>query len=398
MNIKTFKAVSKLIGANAEDKVSTAILIKGCHGIGKSQIINQIAKELGMECVTFMCSQVADVGDVIGLPSIKHYKVNVATGEETEIQESEIVALDRTKYSHISRTVFNPPYWYKADKPVVLFFDEINRARKEISNALMQITLEHKILNFSLPKGTRIFAAINPNDSGEYDVEDMDPAKYDRFAVYDLVPSPQEWLEFAEAEGIHPCIINYISKNHSDLDPYSNQQLVKVANSGGNNVLPSRRSWHQLSDVLKNGDKEHLFDGKEGKKFLIELVSGYVGNATAVNFAAAYNLDDGVDIEKMLTKFTKTHKAKLAAMDAPAATKLVNSVRNLIKDGSINVDENVSENFYNILTSFRKDIQVALVQNVIFEAVEKMEDWIGKLNNRKLNDYFASVISMSAMV
>ncbi|MCF0223245.1 MAG: MoxR family ATPase [Fibrobacter sp.] len=359
MNIKTFKAIVKLLPD------TQAVLVKGYHGIGKSQVIRQIAEDLGMECVTFMCSQVADVGDVIGLPSIVEGK-----------------------------TVFNPPFWYNPQKPVVLFFDEINRARPEISNALMQITLEQKILDLTLPKGTRIFAAINPSEDGKYDVEDMDPAKYDRFAVYELEPSVQEWLEYAESIHVHSSILEYIAKNNSDLDPYSNSDLVKVASRGSNNVLPSRRSWVKLSDVIYEGERRNLWDCSDGRKLMMVIASGFVGYATAINFAQSFK-SRTLDPREVLFHFKSAHESSLSAMSSPEAIKFMNSIKNLVSADLNLVTKTVQENFLKILNCFSKDLQVALVNNLILEGMKNNDPWVQKLKCKKLEQFYMDVLSLN---
>ena len=108
---------------------SHTVMLKGPHGIGKTEVIRWLAKNVWhQDCVEFQASQISDVGDLIGLP-----RINAETGE----------------------TEFVPPYWYKKDKdgnplPVTLFLDEINRGTLLVTNAMMQLALDHKILNMKL--------------------------------------------------------------------------------------------------------------------------------------------------------------------------------------------------------------------------------------------------------
>lgn len=82
------------------------IMLSGKHGIGKSQIITDFFKAKGMKVVTLFLGQMSDPGDLLGLPN---------KDEET------------------GKTVFMPPNWFPTDRePVVLFLDELNRARPEI--------------------------------------------------------------------------------------------------------------------------------------------------------------------------------------------------------------------------------------------------------------------------
>ena len=82
------------------------IMLAGKHGIGKSKIITDFFEAKGQKVVTLFLGQMSDPGDLIGLPN-----KDEATG----------------------KTVFMPPYWFPTDgQPVVLFLDELNRARPEI--------------------------------------------------------------------------------------------------------------------------------------------------------------------------------------------------------------------------------------------------------------------------
>ena len=82
------------------------IMLSGKHGIGKSKIITDFFTAKGQKVVTLFLGQMSDPGDLIGLPN-----KDEATG----------------------KTVFMPPYWFPTDdQPVVLFLDELNRARPEI--------------------------------------------------------------------------------------------------------------------------------------------------------------------------------------------------------------------------------------------------------------------------
>ena len=77
--------------------------------------------------VTLFLGQMSDPGDLIGLPHLDE-----ATG----------------------RTEFMLPYWFPVDgKPVVLFLDELNRARPEVLQTVMDLTLNRKLAGKSLPEG-----------------------------------------------------------------------------------------------------------------------------------------------------------------------------------------------------------------------------------------------------
>ena len=142
------------------------IMIAGKHGIGKSVIVKKFFEEKGKKVVTMFCSQAADPGDIIGLP-----RFNEETG----------------------KTEFALPWWFPTDNtPVVLFLDELNRARPEIPQVVMDLTLSRKLAGKALPAGSQVISAINEGD--EYQLTDLDPALVSRFNVYNFVPTPADWI------------------------------------------------------------------------------------------------------------------------------------------------------------------------------------------------------------
>lgn len=102
------------------------ILLVGKHGIGKSQILTEYCSSIGMKVVPLFLGQMSDPGDLIGL-----LNKNGTTG----------------------KTEFMLPYWFPTDgKPVVLFLDELNRARPEILQTIMDLALNRTLAGFRCRK------------------------------------------------------------------------------------------------------------------------------------------------------------------------------------------------------------------------------------------------------
>ena len=118
-----------------------------------------------MKVVTLFLGQMSDPGDLIGLPKFN---------EETGLTE------------------FMPPFWFPIDdKPIVLFLDELNRARPELLQVIMDLALNRKLAGKPLPAGSRIISAVNYGD--EYEVNDLDPALVSRFNIYEFAPNANDF-------------------------------------------------------------------------------------------------------------------------------------------------------------------------------------------------------------
>lgn len=226
------------------------IMLVGKHGIGKSQILTEYYSKKGMKVITLFLGQMNDPGDIIGLPD---------------------------KNESINKTEFLLPYWFPTDdKPIVLFLDELNRARPEVLQTIMDLTLNRKLAGKTLPEGSRIVSAVN--DGTEYQLTELDPALVSRFNIYEFDPSVDDWLTWAGANDLDYRIINFIQDNPDYLDGDSTYRQ-----EAGLNRTPDRRSWKRASDVIKKykvltDDNKAIFTGIVGQvatRLLFEHVNSH---------------------------------------------------------------------------------------------------------------------------
>lgn len=274
------------------------IMIAGKHGIGKSVIIKRYFESLGKKVVTMFCSQAADPGDIIGLP---HFN------EETE------------------KTEFALPWWFPTDgQPIVLFLDELNRARPEILQVVMDLTLNRKLAGKALPAGSQIISAINDGD--EYQLTDLDPALVSRFNLYKFVPTVKDWINWANKFGIDQRVISFISTNNKFLDSNFAEDQTTLDKS------PDRRAWERVSDIMK----AHPTVNPKGDTTLKKILSGIVGSKAAVAFYENVIKNLIVTPEDILTRFDST-RDKLASYTLQEFTGLNDSLCSYI-DSSLNTE------------------------------------------------------------
>lgn len=222
---------------------SENIMLCGKHGIGKSEIITKFFETKGMKVVPLFLGQMSDPGDLIGLP-------------------------DRDSVN--SKTRFLPPFWFPSDdKPIVLFLDELNRARPEVLQSIMDLALNRTIAGRTLPKGSRVISAVNYGD--EYQLTDLDPALVSRFNVYCFKPTAREWLLWAEKNGIDKRIIDFIQENKTELEEES-----KSENEDDLEKSPDRRGWVRVSLLIKDVDELTQIHHKS--------ISGIIGAKTTAKF------------------------------------------------------------------------------------------------------------------
>jgi MoxR-like ATPase len=242
------------------------IMLTGRHGIGKSQILTKYFESNGITVKTLFLGQMSDPGDLLGLPN-----KDEATG----------------------KTTFMPPYWFPIDgKPIVLFLDELNRARPEILQTVMDLVLNRKLAGRALPEGSRIISACNDGD--EYQLTDLDPALVSRFNIYTFRPSVEEWLLWAERERLDDRVISFISANPDVLD-----RSADTKEEQGLEKDPDRRAWEKVARLLENVPNPMPVHQK--------VVAGIVGVHAAAQLFASFRKSDLTPID-LLTDFNKARK------------------------------------------------------------------------------------------
>ena len=290
VDFKTFISVVPHVTA-----VRKPVLVRGRHGVGKSQVVYQFAANVGLPVVERRASQMTE-GDLLGLPSTDG---NV--------------------------TSWNPPEWYKTacETPVVLFLDEVDRATPEVRQGIFELTDSRKLAGFSLHPETIIFAAVNGGEHGEqYQVGEMDPAELDRWTVFDVEPTVSDWLNWANGK-VDSVVWDFINQNHAHLE--------HKPDAGGyepNKVYPSRRSWDRLSECLTGAA---LLDEGGDLGVVYNLTNAFVGFEAAVSFRDfVENYERQVTVEDILDqgKIDKTasfgindHSALVEKMEATAVFK-----------------------------------------------------------------------------
>jgi hypothetical protein len=224
------------------------VLIRGRHGVGKSEVVYMIAKQRGLPVVERRASQMTE-GDLLGLPDT----ADLSDGRKA--------------------TTWNAPDWLvtACTEPVVLFLDEVDRATMEVRQGLFELTDSRKINGWHLHPETLIIAAVNGGEHGsQYQVGEMDPAELDRWTVFDIEPSVEDWLGWATGK-VDPVLWDFVNGNRQHLEHTDDYEP--------NKVYPSRRSWVRFARTV---EPLALFAEDGDRDLLLNLCTGFVGFEAAV--------------------------------------------------------------------------------------------------------------------
>lgn len=286
----------------------TSVLVKGGHGIGKSDLARLIAHIIRVDIfkmkfkfpvIDRRLSQQTD-GDLMGLPSI--------LGDSTR---------------------FNPPDWFKqaCAEPVFLLLDEINRADRQTLQAAFQIVLDRELNGNKLHPETRVMSTINA--STQYDINEMDPALLDRFWTVNLHATVDDWIEWAQSEPLDDDPLHKGLKKNIDPTVYEFIQSTKNTwldpdpSSDPTGTQPSRRSWDRTSLSLVGSG---LIDTPESDDFF-GVCAGFLGIEAATAFwNFAKDASRRISGEEIVERFENArHKlARLGTEHLNGAIDLVN--------------------------------------------------------------------------
>ena len=306
------RLVKRALLANlATDKRDLAItpLVSGRHGIGKSQMVKSIAKELGGVCITIEGGTLKE-GEITGLPYqykdengqirfrfLPYYAVERIQAEEKRLFElsgrtvaQEMLSGDENRYAMNDLTPQEKISALLSGKvrPVILFIDEINRTENSVYKELMNILLTRSVNGYEFPWWVFFVGAMNPSTQNSvYATNEMDPAQLDRFIKIKVGDNTKEWLSYGKTAGIDPRILSFIKDNPKCLSSQAKDL------DDEEKPEPSPRGWDMVDTLLSSEemlrpfftDKEN--DPKTVEKDMKNLVAAKLGVSVATMFFAS---------------------------------------------------------------------------------------------------------------
>lgn len=253
----------------------------GHHGLGKSSVVYQWAKENGYKVSERRLGQMADAGDLIGLQEfIRDAKSGLPT--------------------HTKHVL---PDWFPREPKTIVFLDEVNRSHKDLLQAVFELVYDKSLAGVKLPEDCHVVAASNPA-TDDYSVLDFsDSAFQDRFVHIMFTPTKDEWLSYGRAKGFAPSVVDFIAEFPQMLE---NSELQSFDLSF---VKPSRRSWEAISLLEFQPLDESL---------RLELTMGIVGMEAAQTYRTfKQTYAKTIKVEEVLADYDKVRPdvLKLKAKD-----------------------------------------------------------------------------------
>ena len=235
MTLNEFKEVfSYLLDNNKHLEDSNlrpiAVGVEGEAVIGKTSLIEDIAKERGMTLCKVNLAQLEEIGDLVGMPMKECEVAWIENGQVKDkrwMPESQTKNLDlRLKLTGRVRMSYAPPAWLPVDENpngTIVFLDDYTRANSMFMQATMEIINTASYISWKLPKYTSIVLSSNPDD-GQFSVTSLDNAQKTRFINFNLKLNIEDWAKWAEEAEIDGRAINFellygdeIFKKHNNI-------------------------------------------------------------------------------------------------------------------------------------------------------------------------------------
>ena len=273
MNIKEAKqeiinTVKAYLCKNAEGEYripairQRPVLLMGPPGIGKTQIMEQIASECGIGLVSYTITHHTRQS-AVGLPMIKTEEFEGKEYSVTEYTMSEIIA---GVYKAVKE---------QGHREGILFIDEINCVSETLIPTMLQFLQCKTFGNQKVPEGWIIVAAGNPPEFNR-SVREFDMVTYDRLRVINIDADLDVWREYAREREIHNAILSYL-----DIRP---QNFYRVEADVDGLKFVTARGWEDMSSLM------YVYE-----ELGISINAGVVGEFLhnediAEDFAAYYDL------------------------------------------------------------------------------------------------------------
>lgn len=303
------KEVSEAVKAVCENTKLCPVVI-GRHGIGKSETMEILAKQMGMRFVSLRLGSVQDVGDLLGL----QIEMKDKNGETSGIK-------------------FVPPDWFpKEGEKIFLFLDEFNRARKDLQSTLFQLSLDKTLHTHKLTPGSFVVLACNPATDDYSTIEIDDKAMSDRFVFLKYDPTPKDWVDYMKEVNPSSTLVSFIKEVPEQLG------LGLTEDFSLDFVQPSPRTITELDKIFEKVKKDEI-----NIETFKNIAFGSIGITSTLTFIKWYETESnrvtGKEILKNPKKFLPKVKELVEKNKMDTLNEIIEDVIKINKENELDLKQ-----------------------------------------------------------
>ena len=324
------------------------VLLIGPPGIGKTQIMEQIARECEIGLVAYTITHHTRQS-AVGLPFIKEEQYGGKTYSVTEYTMSEIIASVYRKIEESGR------------KEGILFIDEINCVSETLAPTMLQFLQCKTFGNQAVPEGWIIVAAGNPPEYNK-SVRDFDMVTLDRVRCMNIEADLSVWKEYARGKRLNSAILSYL-----ELRP---KNFYRVEADVDGLQFVTARGWEDLSNLMDVYEELGIPVDEE-------IIHEFLRHEDVAEDVSAYfdlykKYQDDYGIAEILEG--KVKPSVYARINQAAFDERL-SVVNLLLDGVSNIfyqiqrEREITDAWYDFLKEYRQKLKNSLQAKGIFETI-----------------------------
>ena len=347
------------------------VLLIGPPGIGKTQIMEQIASEEGVGLVSYTITHHTRQS-AMGLPFISKQLFGGVEYTVTEYTMSEIIG---SVYRLMENTGI---------REGILFLDEINCVSETLSPMMLQFLQCKTFGNQKLPEGWLIVAAGNPPEYNK-SVREFDVVTLDRVRKITVEEDYGVWKEYALQRGLHGAVISYL-----DL---KKDNFYRMENTPEGMQFATARGWEDLSEIIYAYEKLSIpvdFDAVSQYISLPEVARDF-----AAYLSLYYKYNETWHIDEILAgTWSKVTAADFTA--APMDEKI--AVMSLLLAGisdearKVRFEDAVADALYGSLTEVKNAGDGMSLKERLHEEAQKGREELKRRHDAGQNDRIASAV------
>lgn len=308
-------------------------LIKGSPGVGKSDVVKQVAKEYNLKVIDVRLAQ-CDPTDLSGLPTFVNGRATYMPMDTFPLEGDEV------------------PEGYDG---WLLFLDELTSANRAVQAASYKILLDRMVGQNKLHEKVAIICAGNL-ETDDAIVEELSTALQSRMAHIELSLNHEIWCDWAMDNGIDHRITDFIKFKPNALYTFQPDHT--------DNTYAAPRTWEFANRLMKHMDKSHV---------LQPMLAGVLSKGVAMEFITFCRIYESLPKPGDILKNPE-------GVPVPTEPSVQFAICGSIAN---NVDEENAEQYWKYIERLPAEFQMVCIKEALrrkpaLHKLKVFKDWVSK--------------------